>query len=254
MTNIDKPLEEPTTGSPRAYLHQATSQQYAAKATSRLLTKEQNQVLTDAAKGKEVDVVEFRKAATAALSLAATRAGQSMARREWTREARHLIYWADAILDQHIQGLPIYEAGARSPKIASLESVVDKHQTYIADLEREIDENHKQAVAEGARLSAELKDADERLVKVTEERDGLQDRIDLQNETISEVAETLRESGKVLDEVVAQRDFYSTIIAYVLETASPEYAALVTGYADGIADAHGLERLAEVEVEAPDFD
>lgn len=131
---------------PRATLVHDTSREYALNARSRKALPEWvNDVLTAAGKGEEVDVVEFRKAATQALSLASTRAGQSMGRRQWAREARHLIYWADAILDNHLKGLPVYEGGPRSPKIAELRNEIsllkqaasDERRRLCAEIDRE---------------------------------------------------------------------------------------------------------------------
>jgi hypothetical protein len=100
---------------PVAALPYQTQRDYALKARSpKCLTEEVNAILTAAGEGEAVDVYDFLGAATAALSLAATRAGQSMARREWTKEARALIHWADAIIRNHLDGLPAYAEGDRS--------------------------------------------------------------------------------------------------------------------------------------------
>lgn len=106
-------------------LPSATAETYALQATSqKLLTDEQNRLLRLAARGQEVDVVEFRKAATAALSAASTRAGASPARREFAKEARHLIYWADAIIEAALDELPAFEPGERSRKVEELSTEV----------------------------------------------------------------------------------------------------------------------------------
>ena len=106
-------------------LPSATAEAYAAEATSKkLLTEEQNRILRLAARGQEVDVVEFRKAATAALSAASTRAGASIDRRTYAKEARHLIYWADAIIEAALDELPAFEPGERSRKVEELSAEV----------------------------------------------------------------------------------------------------------------------------------
>jgi hypothetical protein len=115
-------------------LTKATSQEYAYRSNSRTLDKVHQAVLFTASKGEEVDAVDFRKAVTAALSLAATRAGQSMARREYTKMARHLLYIVDAVIDNALAGLPPVEPGQRSPKIASLEASLEEAKVVERDL------------------------------------------------------------------------------------------------------------------------
>lgn len=149
----------------RATLQHDTSREYAEHATSRLLPAWANDTLKAAAAGQEVDVVEFRKAATQALSLAATRAGQSPLRRRYTKEARHLIYWADAIIDNHLAGLPVYEGGPRSPK--------------IAELRNEISTLTQAASDERRRLCAEINDLQEsRRKAIANVRDAANNEID----------------------------------------------------------------------------
>ena len=120
----------------KASLTHDTSREYADHALSRSLPPWANEILAAAANGEKVDVVEFRKAATQALSLAATRAGQG--RRQWTREARHLIYWADAIIDNHLKGIPPYEGGPRSPRIFALEQEISHLKQAAADERRRL--------------------------------------------------------------------------------------------------------------------
>lgn len=113
-------------------LPSATAETYAAHATSvRLLTDEQNIILFQGAQGQEVDVVEFRKAATAALSAAATRAGDSPSRRTFAKEARHLIHWADAIIEAALDELPAFEPGERSRKVEELSTEVVRLRSLI---------------------------------------------------------------------------------------------------------------------------
>lgn len=146
-----------------AALPHDTSRTYAKNAASRVLPPWANKVLKAAASGEEVDVVEFRKAATMALSLASTRAGRSMGRREWAKQARHLTYWADALIDQHLQGLPVYEPGARSPKIRELEKALtqataelDKQTETVRNLRNERGSLTEAASEERRRLCAEI--------------------------------------------------------------------------------------------------
>lgn len=111
-----------------------TSREYALKSNSRSLVEDQRRVLDAAAKGEEVDAVSFRKAVTAALSLAATRHGQSMGRREYTKMARHLLYIVDAVIDNALAGLPPVEPGQRSPKIRQQEQEIADLQATVRRL------------------------------------------------------------------------------------------------------------------------
>jgi hypothetical protein len=130
-------------------LTKETSRQYALHQKSKRLDEEQNLVLDEAGNGREVDAVEFRKAVTAALSLAATRAGQSMGRREWTKECRHLLYIVDAVLDNALAGLPPVDPGTRSPKIAEQSQEID-------DLRASLERKNRDVEAAREALAAEL--------------------------------------------------------------------------------------------------
>jgi F0F1-type ATP synthase membrane subunit b/b' len=137
-------IPDEVTPRPVRSLPHETQRQYALKARSRLLDVGQNAVLYNAAQGEPVDVFAFRQAATAALSLASTRAGQSMARRDWAREARALIHWADAILESHLDGLPVYAEGDRSRLIEALkadnEAIVAEVSKALNDAKTEIED------------------------------------------------------------------------------------------------------------------
>lgn len=184
----------------QASLTHETSRQYARNATSaRSLTSEQNAILNAAADGKEIDVVAFRKAATAALSLASTRAGQSMGRRVFAKEARHLIYWADAIIDNHIKGLPAYETGERSPKIARLQAdldhVIEEHRKVeeaAAQSNRDLLKLQSVAAEAQKQIDALLKDREEGIRNLAEAR---RDR-DIAGDVIEVIVERLETSDK----------------------------------------------------------
>jgi len=98
-------------------LTKETSKAYALKSNSRALAEEHRLTLDKAAKGQEVDAWAFHTAVTAALSLAATRHGQSMGRRDYTKMARHLLYISGAVIENSLRGLPPVDPGTRSPKI-----------------------------------------------------------------------------------------------------------------------------------------
>lgn len=166
-----KPIESPTPAKLRAALTYKTSREYAIRAMSRSLDPDHNAVLQAAgAEDKEVDVVAFRKAATAALSLASTRTSSSSARREYAKEARHLIHWADAIIDNHIAGLPAYESGERSRKVKALDQEVAK----LRDLIRRSNEDVKVLAQERDALKAGVDKATKEIRALVADLDELQ--------------------------------------------------------------------------------
>jgi hypothetical protein len=128
------PRAEEPTGRPTVTLTKDTSREYALRSNSRKIDEPLRRVLDAAAQGETVDAVEFRKAVTAALSLAATRAGQSMGRREFTKMARHLLYIADAVIDNHIDGLPAYAEGDRSRAVEAFKTEVTEAQRAAESL------------------------------------------------------------------------------------------------------------------------
>lgn len=216
-----------------------TSKAYAKKAKSRLLTAEQNSVLQRASEGHAVDVVAFRKAATAALSLAATRAGQSMARRDWTREARHLIYWADAIIDNHIEGLPTYEVGQRSRKIEALSVEVEHansvNQNLAADLTR-VRSANEELRQERYALTQAASDERRRLVaEIEEEKAARKSLTDLANAEIDRILAVSNERDTLLAETVKERDEMAQVISYILGALGEADRARVLGYWDGVS-------------------
>lgn len=129
---------------------------YAEDLITRVIPDWANKTLRAAASGREVSAWDLHCALDQALSAAATRGATSPQRRIHTREARHLIYKCDAVIEAHLAGLEPVDPGARSPRIAELSREVE-------NLRREIDENHAQAVAEGATLQATIDDLLERL-------------------------------------------------------------------------------------------
>ena len=139
-------------------LTKETSKEYAARSNSRNLDEDQRRVLDKAAKGQEVDAVAFRKAVTAALSLAATRAGQSRARRDYTRMARHLLYIVDAVIDNALQGLPPVDAGTRSPKIAEQQREIEDLRVTVQWLAEEVERARCSEKIEVERTAALLRE------------------------------------------------------------------------------------------------
>lgn len=204
---------EPLSGStPRASLQHETSREYAFDSrSSKLLTDDQNAILSAAGRGEEVDVFEFRKAATAALSAASTRAGQSPARREFAKMARHLIYWADAILENHINGLPTYEPGERSPKIKALEKDLRSANNEIAIL-----------LGDKGRLEDEVSKLQAALSEARSELD--------------KTVEALRASTKDCNFVKHQHDLILDVLHYVSDRIPAREAGRLHGYWDALRD------------------
>lgn len=217
--------ETTTTNAPVAAIPRDTGRRYALHARSRNLTAEQNDILTRAGAGHEVDVVEFRKAATAALSLAATRAGQSMARREWTREARHLLYWADAIIDQHIKGLPVYEGGPRSPRIAELELEVEHAGVVNQSLTRDLTNLKQAASDERRRLCAEI----------DRERAARTSLTELANAEIDKFQERHNQDHKELQGLYLEVNEAHAALEYAFGLLNDEQQSRLAGFRDGYA-------------------
>lgn len=209
-----------------------TGRRYALHARSRNLTTEQNNILTRAGNGHAVDVVAFRKAVTAALSLAATRAGQSMARREWTREARHLLYWADAIIDNHLAGLPTYEPGQRSPRIAELELEVEHAGVVNQSLTSDLTTLKQAASDERRRLCAEIDDA-----KATVNRIKVQANkaIDDANAEIKQVVEARRKDHEELSGLYLEVNSAHAALEYAFGLLNDEQQSRLAGFRDGYA-------------------
>lgn len=206
---------------PVAALRHDTSKVYADRADSRLLDPEHRDLLIAASEGKEVDVFEFRKAATAALSLASTRAGQSPLRRQYAKEARHLIHWADAILENHLKGLPAYGPGERSPKIARLEKEVAEEKAARQEAQERLSEWDDALVDAQARAS----EAESRASKL-EAATTIAERI------IRDTSAALAQSVRETDRVKGDRDTVGIVLDYALGLLCDHDKARVFGYWD----------------------
>jgi hypothetical protein len=233
---------------PVAALKHETSRAYARKAKSRSLAPWANKVLTEAADGESVDVLKFRKAATQALSLAATRDGVSTGRRKWATEARHLLHWADAIIDQHVGGLPIYEPGARSPRIRELEALHADVAKALADAKRELDHQSKvnQSLTRdltGARQerSTLTQAASDERRRLCAEIDGLKRACRRWTETLHNadvrIADLIKEKSTAevsLEDATRDRDHFATALEYALSLLPKDQRERVFGFQDGL--------------------
>lgn len=190
-----------------------TARDYACESVSnRALPPAVNGILLDAAAGYPVDVLKLRKAATAALDLARTRGKDRPASAEYARKARHLIHWADALIQQEVDQLPTWEPGARSPRIAELEEELRmaraERDSVLIDLHGagiELDALREQ----NARYVAELGKTDQHLA-------GYSD--------ISRKAEF-------------DRDRYASTLEYALRFLAPCQQQRVFGYLDALTEA-----------------
>lgn len=219
-------------------LDKDTSREYAFRARSaKCLNDEHNGILLRASRGEEVDAYEFRKAVTAALSLAATRAGQSMARRTWTKEARHLLYIADAVIDNHRLGLQPLEPGTKSPTIKRLRAQVSELEGEVTKLQVEGSPEVK-AVLDDARLTIDdLRATNQRLATV------IGDQNVAANEEIARLlaivngnAEALQRLNEEKAKTEAERDHWASVVLYV-GLRFPETAETALAYSDGLDDA-----------------
>lgn len=254
-----------------AALPHDTARLYARDARSVRLISDHNELLLSASEGEEVDVVEFRKAATAALSLASTRADKSRQRRDFASRARHLIYWADALIEQHIQDLPIYEPGARSPRIKELEDEVFGLRSHIENVEeqnaryvdhlnktdqtlasyQQVAQNSETRLAEAqekiSNLETSLQEANADYVNATERADAhnaevldLADLLYVKDKRIASLEENterlIEQRDHYLDEI---QGLYSTLV-YAEKVISEAQLKELNGYLAGFLKASGI--------------
>lgn len=224
---VDKPVIIAAT------LKHDTAKVYAGRArSSKLLEPEHNDILEAASKGQEVDVVAFRKAVTASFSAAATRYGQSPKRREATKELRHLAYWADAIIDQHIQGLPIYEAGPRSAKIRDLQAENSDLKARVVDHEKSLraKAGESEALALAARDVANAKGEIDRLTEFLQETQAA-------HRAAVEARDTVTvDAAKRVEDAERERDTLASVLLYVTSLAPSDVQARTIGYWEGLED------------------
>lgn len=198
-----------------AALPHSTSRSYASNAITSGNPDWANQVLMAAASGEEVDVWNFLKALTHAMSAATTRYGHSMSRREAARQIRHLSYWAEAIIEARLLDLPPVEPAARSPRIAALEDEVSGLQSQVENLQ-----------AARAVLMSRLAAAEEQ---------SLAGRVDLQGQLCNEkdrVNALIREKTSVEAELAEVK----RLGEYAMSLLTDSQVERVLGYIDGLND------------------
>lgn len=186
-------------------LTKQTSREYALGSDSAKLEDQHRKVLQAAGFGDEVDASAFRKAVTAALSLAATRGNKSSDRKEFTKMARHLLYIVDAVLDNALQGLPPVDPGARSPRIRQLERELAEAQQRTLEISVQLEKSENRTGLEQDRSAALIREKTE---------------VELQWQRL---AESARENSDVLN--------------FVLGHADEVLRGKAEGYREGLRDA-----------------
>ena len=114
----------------------STAREACAEAVSRVLPPPANQILREAASGKSVDAYALNDAITKAIRSAATRHGQSTARREQAKRFAHVAHIVQAVLENHADNLPAYGPGERSRALADLKAEVA---SSLAEARREVE-------------------------------------------------------------------------------------------------------------------
>lgn len=145
-------------------LSRETARNYAKAHVSRVNKPETNTTLRAVAAGEQVDAYALNEALLDAMRGAATRAGQSPLRRIHGREIAYLGHIAQAVLEAHADDLPAYAEGDRSRAVEAAKEGLRKAKAEIdrllvekKALKAEVEENHAQAVEEGARLYSEIR-------------------------------------------------------------------------------------------------
>lgn len=194
----------------------ATAREYAARARSRVLPSDANEVFDAAAAGEKVNVLALNAALPKAFSAAATRYGQSPARRQATKELRHLSHIATSTIANIVNGLPPVESGQRSPRIAELEAEV-----AALKAQAKADCPCEDSVAVGAAI-AEAKDEVDKQVRLREEAEanvkrlkGLINNLEADFEAVTikndDLVKEARENQAVLDYALGLLDFYKQV-------------------------------------------
>lgn len=188
---LDLIVETPTAERPLVHFDdimagrdRSKARAYATEAVSRTLDDEHNAILVLAAEGKSVDAYALNAAITAAMRSAVTRLAQSMARRKMAEHFAHLGHIVQATLENHatsvgdpnadnLRGLTEERDVARARVNDLCEERATLKQAASDERRRlcaEIDENHAQAVAEGAELRATIDALREDLADTTRAR------------------------------------------------------------------------------------
>lgn len=180
----------------------ATAREYAKIANSRVLDPEHQKTLKQAAAGREVELRDFQKAVTQALSSASTRMGQSRARRDLTSKIRHLAYIADGVLDAHLAE----QTGGNVTVVTQHDEEVDR---ALRDAQREVEA-----------LTASLQEE-----RTTYQRStaGLRDKLSRAN------------TSRIATEILHRRT--TAVLDYARGIADEVDRARIEAYGEGLRDA-----------------
>jgi hypothetical protein len=211
----------------------ATAREYAAEAIGQKMDPASKALLRAAADGGEVDAYAFNGALTAAYRSGFTRCGSAHQRRDLQRKIGYLSHIVQAVLENHADGLPAYDStAARSRKVKSLEAVVDKHQSYIKDLEQA-----------GAAALDEISRTSQALTDLQGEHDALKSTYGIyREESTTKVAALQSEREQIISQILAlqsEREVLGASLTYALELLAPEAAQRVLGFKDGVTTALG---------------
>lgn len=171
-TNHQRPLVD-FSGTSRA-----TAREYAADLNSRVLKPNNAETLTRVAEGRKVDAYEVNAAVLDAMRSVATRFGQSMQRREYTRRAAYLGHIVQAVLEAAADDLPSYtDGGVRSRKIEEQATEIEGLRERVTTLNNERGSLTQAASDERRRLVAEIEREKKARQSLTEQANAEIDRI-----------------------------------------------------------------------------
>jgi hypothetical protein len=121
-----------------------TARKYASALVSRIHETRTNDALQAIEAGAKVDAYEILAVLPDAFSVIATRFGQSQDRREATKKARHLAHIANAVVQNHADGLPAYAEGDRSRAVEEAKQALavakDEIDALVADRRTQIEQ------------------------------------------------------------------------------------------------------------------
>lgn len=205
-----------------------TAREYAAAADSRVLPDEVRPVLQAAARGEVVDAYDLNLALHHAMSSASTRLGQSMARRTLTSKIRHLVYIVNGVIQNHIDEVPVYEGGPRSPRIHALEIEVEHAGVVNQSLTNDLTEAREKL----RQAQADLRDSQRR----AETSEGAFEALKAAaNDEITRLGQAVNHNLDVAVEALGDRDTLGAVLCYALEFLDAETRQRVFGYWDGVA-------------------
>lgn len=233
VDNGPGPVEEPAKQPERPFIdfsgdRYATAREYASFLRSKVNKPQTNADLLAVADGLQVDAYSLNESVLDAMRHCATRFGQSMARREATKRAAYLGHIVQAVLENHADGLPTYEQGARSRKIEDLTAEVDRLKLLAAERANERADLTDAAAEERRRLVAEIETLKGAVQVATE-------NLDATTETLDRAVNLAEERDRLLTDVVAERDRLSKSLDYALGYMPTEARERVLGFIDGLS-------------------